>query len=158
MNDIRISLLGEYYFNELLTMPEYLYYIKDDVYLEHTESFDDAFSVYKKYSSSKYFWKNFKNIGKFLFEYGKLEIKHLQCFKSYNTFDRYNTVFNAGSHKMFSFLIISGLEEYAKHPLYSKKMNRYLEFQTFDSTDLNPLYETKSKLDELYKEKISTEL
>ena len=158
VNDIRISLLGQYYLNDLVNMPEYLFYIKDDVYLENTDDFDDAFYVYTEYPSKKYFWKNFKNLGKFLFEYGKLEIEHLKKLKSYNTFDIYDLNFNTHPHKLFTLKIISGLEEYANTPLYTKKMNHYMDSQIFDSMDLKPLIETKTKLTKQYNEEIKNEL
>jgi hypothetical protein len=156
--DIRISLLGEYYIEELICMPEYLFYIKDDVYLENTESFEDAFYVFKNYPPNKYFWKNFRNLGNFLFEYGKIEIEFLKSLKSYNTLHIFKNNFTAISYDMFTLKIISGLEEYTKSPLYSDKMKRYINFQIFDSQDIRPLQDTKSMLLKLYNENIKDEL
>lgn len=154
VSDIRISSLGDFYFDFLLKSPFYLMFMKDDVYLENVNSFEDAYFVSKKYPKDRYFWTNFKNLILFLKEYGELELKAINSFLSYNTFDVFNSNFNSENENLFSLTILNSLTDFVnnKNQLTIFAISFFDNYQVCNAGDITELDKVISHLQKSYKE------
>ncbi len=152
VEEIRISALGEYYYETLIESPFYLFFIKDDVYLNDISSFEDSLSILKNYNPNRYFWLNFKNLISFLKEYGQLELDSIKQFVNYNCFDIFNNNFGCNGSKLFTLKIIENLIQFIKSNSY--KTNSLIYFidnkQIFNTTDITELDNIKEHLETEY--------
>jgi hypothetical protein len=153
VKDLRISSLGNFYYETLLTSPFYLFYVKDDVYLDNISGFTDAYSVLKNFPKNRYFWENFKNLIQFLREYGDVEIKAMKSFIEFNTYDVFNSNFNPSYENLFSLKILNSLSDFStkKGQLSNLFITFFDKNQMFNSTDISDLENVISYLKESYK-------
>mgnify|MGYP001021160730 CR=1 FL=1 len=146
--DIRISTLGEFYYETLLSSPFYLFYVKDDVYLSDINMFDDAYTVLKNNNKNRYFWLNFKNLITFLNEYGNLEIAALSKFIEFESFNLFEHSFCCKKSKLFSIMILDELIKFCNSKdLHSKMLITFFDnYQVLNSSDITELESTKKDL------------
>ena len=152
VDDIRISKLGEFYFGTLLTSPFYLFFIKDDVYLDNINDFEDAYFVLENYKRDRYFWTNIKNLVIFLKQYGLMELEAINKFVQFNVFDYFFQNFSCGDKKLFALKILYELQSYCNSN--SEKTNFLVSFfdknQIFYSSDINEIHNTIIYLENKY--------
>ena len=139
VSEISISPLGTFYLNDLIFNPEYLFFIKDDVYLNDISSFDGCIDVFAKYHLNKQYWINFLNIIRFLKEYGEMEFLVLSKFNDFKKITSFVQQFSTPSEPMITLSILRELDRFHKNP---KSLEDYIEKQIFDSRIPNEINNT----------------
>jgi hypothetical protein len=153
VTEVRLSSLGDYYFDFLLTYPFYLIFAKDDVYVENPSSFSDAYFIYNNTDINKYFWTNFRNLSLFLKEYGLMEIFAIKEFIKHETYTIFQHNFGCLSDNLFTVKIIKGLQNFVVNKdLKSVPLINFLnEKQIFNTADITILDDTRIHLESEYR-------
>lgn len=115
LDEVTISDLGHFYLDNLIVNPEYLFYIKDDVYVSDIESFEGCIEVTEKIALNKRYWMNFYNTILFLKQYGQMELNIIRRLNEFGTLPLFLNTFSCKSSPFITLHILYELRKRAEN-------------------------------------------
>lgn len=120
VKEIHLTELGLFYLDFLMTNPNYLVYVKDDVELDREADFTNCHTIRKHLTSNgtvnlyNIFFTNLAQTVKFVKIYGEMEISLYKELKKKSCLEYYKKHFSPEIEKMFSLVVASDLESFCK--------------------------------------------
>ena len=128
IQDLSLTNLGSLYIEDLICNPEYLFFVKDDVYVNDITTFEGSIEVFSKYPLNKQYWISFLNIVYFLKQYGDMELSILRRIKDFKSLNNFISLFATKEAPLITLYILKEL----KKRTYQKDLEGFIEKQIFD--------------------------
>lgn len=141
IQELSLSPLGELYLDDLICNPEYLAFVKDDVYVNDPTSFEGSIDIFNNYDINKQYWISFLNIIYFLKQYGEMELSVLNKIRDFENLDSFVHLFATNDDPLITLYILRGLNN---NFLLKTKLDEFIEKQIFD-------YRIPNELDKMIK-------
>lgn len=139
IHELSLSPLGELYVEDLICNPEYLFFIKDDVYVNDTTTFEGSIEVFNNYPINKQYWIGFLNTIHFLKQYGEMELSILRKLREFEILDGFIHLFATEEEPLVTLYILKDLQ---RKSITKKDLDGFIEKQIFDSRVPNDIEET----------------
>ncbi|MCD7942666.1 MAG: hypothetical protein LUH50_22890 [Bacteroides intestinalis] len=152
IHELSLSPLGDLYVEDLICNPEYLFFVKDDVYVNDTTSFEGSIEVFSNYPINKHYWISFLNIIYFLKQYGDMELGVLHKIRDFESLNDFIPLFATEDDPLITLYI---LKELKRKITTQKDMDGFIEKQIFDHRVPQELNNTINYFEERVKEIIN---
>lgn len=152
IHELSLSPLGDLYIEDLICNPEYLFFIKDDVYVNDTTTFESSIEVFSKYPINKQYWISFLNIIYFLRQYGDMELSILRKIREFEKLDDFIHLFATEEEPLVTLYILKDLQ---RKSVTKKDLDGFIEKQIFDHRIQSEIDITMNYFEEKLKEILS---